>query len=237
MPHFPQLSLLNTFYTGLLEELTLHLFRSSWLKALGDLACYCMAVGSVDLLLQIPINLELSAKLKAYKIAAFIHFAHFLLGADTLLQLQLQHARGILPYILRYHADCFLVSWHSFSIMSHFSRNTSDSDDEWDAEPIIESVTIPGPNASKGDLMEALKTLQVQVQKLVEENHTLCKENKVLIAEKLKHKCRAEALNELLAYKQTITLYTHKYGMTIEMFPNAKLLSKQCPLNPTPFNS
>ncbi|KAG1794719.1 uncharacterized protein BJ212DRAFT_1306791 [Suillus subaureus] len=25
--------------------------------------------------------------------------------------------------------------------------------------------------------------------------------------------------------------------MTIEMFPNAKLLSKQCPENPTPFNS
>ncbi|KAG2350135.1 hypothetical protein BDR05DRAFT_942668 [Suillus weaverae] len=121
--------------------------------------------------------------------------------------------------------------------MSHLSRSTSDSEDEWDGEPTIVSVAIPGPNASKGDLMEALKALQVQVQKLVKDNCTLREENKVLIAEKPKCKCCTEAPDELLAHKQTITLYARKYGMTIEVFPNAELLSKQRPENPTPFNS
>ncbi|KAG2031098.1 hypothetical protein BDR03DRAFT_1016417 [Suillus americanus] len=107
----------------------------------------------------------------------------------------------------------------------------------WDGEPAIESIAIPGPSASKGDLMEALKVLQVQVQKLIEDNRTLHEENKVLISEKPKRKCCAKAPDELLAYEQTITLYARKYGMTIEMFPNAELLSKQCPENPTPFNS
>ncbi|KAG2349792.1 hypothetical protein BDR05DRAFT_943666 [Suillus weaverae] len=99
--------------------------------------------------------------------------------------------------------------------MSHFSQNASDSDDEWDA----------------------LKALQIQVQKLTEENCTLREENKVLVAKKPKRKCRAEAPDELLAHKQTITLYARKYGMTVEMFPNADLFSKQRPENPTPFNS
>ncbi|KAG2073421.1 hypothetical protein BDR04DRAFT_1152189 [Suillus decipiens] len=123
--------------------------------------------------------------------------------------------------------------------MSHLSRtqSTSDSDDSWDREPGIEPVAIPGLSASKGDLMEALKALQVQVQKLIEDNCTLRKENKVLISEKPKCKHCVEVPDELLAHEQTITLYAHKYGMTIEMFPNAELLSKQCPENPTPFNS
>ncbi|KAG1858283.1 hypothetical protein C8R48DRAFT_580552, partial [Suillus tomentosus] len=63
----------------------------------------------------------------------------------------------------------------------------------------------------------ALKALQVQVQKLVEDNHTLREENKVLIAEKPKQKCRAEAPDELVAHEQTITLYARKYGLTVEM--------------------
>ncbi|KAG1801784.1 uncharacterized protein BJ212DRAFT_1305017 [Suillus subaureus] len=123
--------------------------------------------------------------------------------------------------------------------MSHLSRtqSTSDSDDSWDREPNIEPVAIPGPSASKGDLMEALKVLQVQVQKLIEDNCTLHEENKVLIAEKPKHKCHAEAPDELLAHEQMIMLYAHKYSMTVEMFPNAELLSKQCPENLTPFDS
>ncbi|KAG1801162.1 uncharacterized protein BJ212DRAFT_1305129 [Suillus subaureus] len=103
--------------------------------------------------------------------------------------------------------------------MSHFSQNASDSDNEWDTEPI------------------ALKVLQIQVQKLAEENRTLHEENKVLIAEKPKCKRHTEAPDELLAHEQTITLYARKYGMTVEMFPNADLFSKQCPENPTPFNS
>ncbi|KAH6907115.1 hypothetical protein BKA70DRAFT_1372313 [Coprinopsis sp. MPI-PUGE-AT-0042] len=36
-----------TFYTGLLEEPTLNVFKSSWLEALGDLAWYCMAVAAM----------------------------------------------------------------------------------------------------------------------------------------------------------------------------------------------
>ncbi|KAG2144053.1 hypothetical protein BD769DRAFT_1661475 [Suillus cothurnatus] len=125
------------------------------------------------------------------------------------------------------------------SIMSHLSRtqSTSDSDNSWDREPGIEPVAIPGLSASKGDLMEALKVLQVQVQKLVEDNCTLCEENKVLISEKPKCKYCVEAPDELLAHEQMITLYARKYGMTIEMFPNAELLSKQCPENPTLFNT
>ncbi|KAG2751662.1 hypothetical protein P692DRAFT_20706225, partial [Suillus brevipes Sb2] len=83
----------------------------------------------------------------------------------------------------------------------------------------------------------ALKALQIQVQKLAEENRTLREENKVLVAEKPKRKRRAEAPDELLAHEQTITLYARKYGMTVEMFPNSDLFSMQHPENPTPFNS
>jgi hypothetical protein len=36
-----------TFYTGLLEEPTLHSFRSGWLEALGDLVRYRMAVAAM----------------------------------------------------------------------------------------------------------------------------------------------------------------------------------------------
>ena len=36
-----------TFYTGLLEEPTLRVFRSGWLEALGDLARYRMAVAAM----------------------------------------------------------------------------------------------------------------------------------------------------------------------------------------------
>jgi protein SMG6 len=36
-----------TFYTGLLEEPTLNVFKSSWLEALGDLARYRMAVAAM----------------------------------------------------------------------------------------------------------------------------------------------------------------------------------------------
>ncbi|KAG1879727.1 hypothetical protein F4604DRAFT_1922927 [Suillus subluteus] len=47
-PHFEHLQdfiyYAYTFYAGLLEEPTLHSFRSGWLEALGDLARYRMAV-------------------------------------------------------------------------------------------------------------------------------------------------------------------------------------------------
>ncbi|KAG1908935.1 uncharacterized protein F5891DRAFT_974216 [Suillus fuscotomentosus] len=104
----------------------------------------------------------------------------------------------------------------SFCIMLHLSGNTFDDDS--DEEPFIESVAIPGPNASKGDLIEALKALQVQVQKLIEDNCTL-------------------PPDELAAHEQIITLYARKYDLTVEMFPNPNLLSKPRPENPTPFDS
>ncbi|OAX43058.1 hypothetical protein K503DRAFT_796600 [Rhizopogon vinicolor AM-OR11-026] len=116
--------------------------------------------------------------------------------------------------------------------MSYLSRNMSDDDEE----PIIE-VSIPGPNASKGDLIEAMKVLQVQVQKLVEDNRSLREENKILIAEKPKRKRRGEPPEELVVHEQTITLHARKYGMTVEMFPNSDLLNKTCPEDPTLFNS
>ncbi|KAG2157657.1 uncharacterized protein EDB93DRAFT_1100999 [Suillus bovinus] len=149
-----------------------------------------------------------------------VHHGVFLLGASTSLQPEESSAAAYTS---------------SFCVMSHLSGNTFDNDS--DEEPYIESVAIPGPNTSKGDLMEALKALQVQLQKLVKDNCTLCEENKTLVAEKPKRKCRAEAPDELLAHEQTITLFTRKYSLTVEMFPNSDLLSKPRPKNPTPFNS
>lgn len=92
-----------------------------------------------------------------------VHHGVFLLGASTSLQPEESSAAAytrytkILPYIiLGCCADRFLVSLlnpsSSFCVMSHLSGNTFDNDS--DEEPYIESVAIPGPNASKGDLME-----------------------------------------------------------------------------------
>jgi len=82
-----------------------------------------------------------------------------------------------------------------------------------------------------------MKVLQVQVQKLVEDNRSLREENKILIAEKPKRKRRGEPPEELVVHEQTIILHARKYGMTVEMFPNSDLLNKPHPENPTPFNS
>ncbi|KAG2358311.1 hypothetical protein BDR07DRAFT_1255108, partial [Suillus spraguei] len=64
---------------------------------------------------------------------------------------------------------------------------------------------------------QALKTLQLEVQHLREDNHALKESNKVLLAEKPKWKWRVEAPDKLVAHEQTISLYAHKYGMTVEM--------------------
>ncbi|KAG1833273.1 hypothetical protein F4604DRAFT_1945536 [Suillus subluteus] len=122
--------------------------------------------------------------------------------------------------------------------MSHLSAHISDSnsDDDFD-EGNIEQISIPGPNASKGDFMEAVKALQLEVQHLCTENRALKEKNKVLLAEKPKWKRHVEAPDELVAHEQTISLYARKYGMTVEMFPDNELLTKKLPDSPTPFNS
>jgi hypothetical protein len=50
-----------TFYTGLLEEQTLRTFRAGWLEALGDLACYRMAIAAMVTGSQAPGPEELTA--------------------------------------------------------------------------------------------------------------------------------------------------------------------------------
>ncbi|KAG1882449.1 hypothetical protein F4604DRAFT_1535432, partial [Suillus subluteus] len=64
---------------------------------------------------------------------------------------------------------------------------------------------------------QALKVLQLEIQRLREDNRALKENNKVLVAEKPKWKWRGEALDALIAHEQTISLYAHKYGMTVEM--------------------
>ncbi|KAG1758944.1 hypothetical protein EDD22DRAFT_996589 [Suillus occidentalis] len=124
--------------------------------------------------------------------------------------------------------------------MSHLSARVSDddSDSDWDEGNTDQvSNNIPGPNASKGELMEALKALQLEVQQLRADNRALKEKNKVLVSEKPKRKRRVEAPDALVAHEQTISLYARKYGMTAEMFPDSELLIKKRPDSPTPFNS
>ncbi|KAG2746425.1 hypothetical protein P692DRAFT_20739902 [Suillus brevipes Sb2] len=82
-----------------------------------------------------------------------------------------------------------------------------------------------------------LKMLQVQMQKLQEENRTIKEENKTLHAAKPKRKRRADAHDELSVHEETISIYARKYGMMIEMFPSSDLLNKRLPDSPTPFDS
>ncbi|KAG1735008.1 hypothetical protein EDB19DRAFT_1910854 [Suillus lakei] len=103
-------------------------------------------------------------------------------------------------------------------------------DNENDSEEVKDLKALGNPvlAAASTDLpLQALKALQIQVQKLIEENRTLHEENKVLVAEKPKHKHCTEAPNKLLTHEQTITLHARKYGMTVEMFPNTDLFSMQ----------
>ncbi|KAG1829880.1 hypothetical protein EV424DRAFT_1585852 [Suillus variegatus] len=115
--------------------------------------------------------------------------------------------------------------------MSHVSwpstADSSESDSEWDGQNTADAdhISIPGPGASKGELLEMLKMLQVQMQKLQEENRTIKEENKTLHAEKPN------------IHEETISIYACKYGMMIEMFPSSDLLNKRLPDSPTPFDS
>ncbi|KAG1762611.1 hypothetical protein EDD22DRAFT_1026726 [Suillus occidentalis] len=121
--------------------------------------------------------------------------------------------------------------------MSHLSARVSDddSDSDWDEGNTDQvSNNIPGPNASKGELMERCK---LEVQQLRADNRALKEKNKVLVSEKPKRKRRVEAPDALVAHEQTISLYARKYGMTVEMFPDSELLIKKRPDSPTPFNS
>ncbi|KAG1723619.1 hypothetical protein EDB19DRAFT_1915985 [Suillus lakei] len=128
--------------------------------------------------------------------------------------------------------------------MSHVSRSStadsSESDSEWDGQNAAgadRNISIPGPGASKGELLETLKMLQVQMQKLQEENRTIKEENKTLHAEKPKRKRRTDAHDELSVHEETISIYARKYGMMVEMFPSSDLLNKCLPDLPTPFDS
>ncbi|KAG1773662.1 hypothetical protein EV702DRAFT_1048217 [Suillus placidus] len=110
--------------------------------------------------------------------------------------------------------------------MSHVSQSStadsSESDSEWDGQNAAGAnhISIPGPGASKGELLEDNK-----------------KENKTLHAEKPKRKRRANAHDELSVHEETISIYARKYGMMIEMFPSSDLLNKRLPDSPTPFDS
>ncbi|KAG2115541.1 hypothetical protein BD769DRAFT_1391205 [Suillus cothurnatus] len=88
-------------------------------------------------------------------------------------------------------------------------------------------ISIPGPSASKGELLETLQVLQVQMQWLQAENKSIKEENKTLHADKPKQNI----------HEDTITIYARKYGMMVEMFPSSELLNKKCPVSPTAFDS
>ncbi|KAG1856480.1 hypothetical protein F4604DRAFT_1931927 [Suillus subluteus] len=125
--------------------------------------------------------------------------------------------------------------------MSHVTTSTqplsdteSDFDEVLDGDP--EHVSIPGPSASKGELLETLRALQIQIQWLQQENKSIKEENKTLQAEKPKRKQRADMQHEFSIHEDTITIYARKYGMMVEMFPSGELLNKKRPESPTPFD-
>lgn len=84
---------------------------------------------------------------------------------------------------------------------------------------------------------QTLKALQVQIQRLSEENRSIKEENKTLCAEKPKRKCCADMQHELSIYENIITVYACKYGLMVEMFPSCELLNKKLLESPTPFDS
>lgn len=84
---------------------------------------------------------------------------------------------------------------------------------------------------------QTLKVLQIQLQRLTEENRSIKEENKTLRAEKPKQKRCVDMQHELSMHEDTITIYARKYGMMVEMFPSGELLNKKLPESPTPFNS
>ncbi|KAG2358375.1 hypothetical protein BDR07DRAFT_1379481 [Suillus spraguei] len=99
------------------------------------------------------------------------------------------------------------------------SDTESNFDEVLDGDP--EHVSIPAPSASKGELLETLRVLQVQIQWLQQENKSIKEENKMLQAEKPKWKQCADTQHELSIHKDTITIYACKYGMMVEIFPSA----------------
>ncbi|KAG1902644.1 uncharacterized protein F5891DRAFT_1186295 [Suillus fuscotomentosus] len=124
--------------------------------------------------------------------------------------------------------------------MSHIMQSHSHSDTDSDSDGQGGNpthISIPAPSASKGELLEVLKTLQVQMQRLQDENKSIKEENKTLRAEKPKRKRRMDTQHELSVHEDTITIYARKYGMMMEMFPSSDLLNKKLPEAPTPFDS
>ncbi|KAG1859219.1 hypothetical protein F4604DRAFT_2037261 [Suillus subluteus] len=69
----------------------------------------------------------------------------------------------------------------------YYIEHAQDSDSDLDDRGGDPShISIPGPSASKGELLETLRALQVQMQWLQEENRSIKEENKTLHAEKPK---------------------------------------------------
>jgi regulator of replication initiation timing len=137
-------------------------------------------------------------------------------------------------------------------MQSHSHSDTDSDSDGQGGNPT--HISIPAPSASKGELLEVrydlsvsatfsldlfqvLKTLQVQMQRLQDENKSIKEENKTLRAEKPKRKRRVDTQHELSVHEDTITIYARKYGMMMEMFPSSDLLNKKLPEAPTPFDS
>ncbi|KAG1879728.1 hypothetical protein F4604DRAFT_1922928 [Suillus subluteus] len=128
--------------------------------------------------------------------------------------------------------------------MSHVTTSTthpsSDTESLSDFDVLggdPEHISIPGPSASKGELLETLKALQVQMQRLQAENRSIKEENKTLHADKPKRKRRADTQHEFSVHEDTITIYARKHGMMVEMFPSSELLNKKRPASPTAFDS
>ncbi|KAG1769860.1 hypothetical protein EDD22DRAFT_994253 [Suillus occidentalis] len=114
--------------------------------------------------------------------------------------------------------------------MSHLSARVSDddSDSDWDEGNTDQvSNNIPGPNASKGELMEALKALQLEVQQLRADNRALRRKIRFWFPRSLNGNGVVEAPDALVAHEQTISLYARKYGMTVEIADRYKTSATQ----------
>ncbi|KAG2111910.1 uncharacterized protein F5147DRAFT_771483 [Suillus discolor] len=124
--------------------------------------------------------------------------------------------------------------------MSHILQPAVDSSSsEWDDQDADSGriVSVPGPGASKGELLETLKVLQIQMQKLQDENRNIKEEKKTLHAKKPKQKWRTDTHDEFSIHEDTISIYARKYGMMVEMFLSSDLLNKCLPESLIPFDS
>ncbi|KAG1804748.1 uncharacterized protein HD556DRAFT_1436926 [Suillus plorans] len=93
----------------------------------------------------------------------------------------------------------------SHAMQSQLHLDTDSDFDDQCGNP--SRISILGPSASKGELLETLKALQIHIQRLQDENKSIKEENKTLLADKPKRKRRADTQHELSAHEDTITIY------------------------------